>query len=168
MIPTVWTRLQRELWASCFQETLLHWWLTTSGSNHWKMISCDLYKIVSHAANQSIATFAQDELNACSYLRWSYTHCRNSIMNLRHATILVISKACHQRPLPNLPTAMDTAEVIFQEISHHYGIPEDIVCKGGVAFPHITAFLLWPLSCLSKLLSFHLLWLIMYWLLPTW
>ncbi len=37
------------------------------------------------------------------------------------------SKSCRLIPLNNLPTAMETAELLFQHIFRYFGIPEDIV-----------------------------------------
>ncbi len=45
--------------------------------------------------------------------------------------ILVIvdrfSKSCRLIPLKNLPTAMETAEQMFNHVFRYFGIPEDIV-----------------------------------------
>ncbi|KAL0165899.1 hypothetical protein M9458_037743, partial [Cirrhinus mrigala] len=53
-------------------------------------------------------------------------------------TILVVidhfSKACKLIPLPGLPTAMNTAQLLFSQIFRHFGIPEDIVSDRGTQF----------------------------------
>ncbi|KAL0177903.1 hypothetical protein M9458_026797, partial [Cirrhinus mrigala] len=53
-------------------------------------------------------------------------------------TILVVvdrfSKACKLIPLPGLPTAMNTAQLLFSQIFRHFGIPEDIVSDRGPQF----------------------------------
>lgn len=45
-----------------------------------------------------------------------------------HTVILTIvdwfSKACHLIPLTKLPT---TLQILFKEVLHHYGLPEDII-----------------------------------------
>uniref|UniRef100_A0AAY5L8U6 Gypsy retrotransposon integrase-like protein 1 n=1 Tax=Esox lucius TaxID=8010 RepID=A0AAY5L8U6_ESOLU len=52
-----------------------------------------------------------------------------------HTTILVVvdrfSKSCRLLPLPDLPTALQTAEALFTHIFRHYGVPEDIVSDRG-------------------------------------
>ncbi len=44
------------------------------------------------------------------------------------------SKSCHLLPLKGLPTAMETAEIMFYNIFRYYGIPEDIVSDRGPQF----------------------------------
>ncbi len=52
--------------------------------------------------------------------------------------ILVIidrfSKFCHLIPLAGLPTALQTAELLFNQVVRYYGIPEDIVSDRGPQF----------------------------------
>ncbi|KAK3556652.1 hypothetical protein QTP70_011930 [Hemibagrus guttatus] len=52
--------------------------------------------------------------------------------------ILVIvdwfSKACRLIPLPRPPTALDTAECLFNHVFRYYGLPEDIVSDRGLQF----------------------------------
>ncbi len=52
--------------------------------------------------------------------------------------ILVIidhfSKFCHLIPLAGLPTAMQIAELLFNQVVRYYGIPEDIVSDKGPQF----------------------------------
>ncbi|XP_067260273.1 sialic acid-binding Ig-like lectin 5 [Chanodichthys erythropterus] len=52
--------------------------------------------------------------------------------------ILVIidcfSKSCCLIPLRGLPTAMETAEMLFNHLFHYFGIPEDIVSDRGPQF----------------------------------
>lgn len=40
------------------------------------------------------------------------------------------SKFCKLIPLPGLPTAMVTAELMFNHVFHYYGLPEDISDRG--------------------------------------
>ncbi len=53
-------------------------------------------------------------------------------------TILVVidrfSKACKLIPLRGLPTALETAEALFQLVFRNFGIPEDIVSDRGPQF----------------------------------
>ncbi|KAI2666981.1 Transposon Tf2-6 polyprotein [Labeo rohita] len=53
-------------------------------------------------------------------------------------TILVVvdrfSKTCKLIPLPGLPTAMNTAQLLFSQIFRHFGIPEDILSDRGTQF----------------------------------
>ncbi len=44
------------------------------------------------------------------------------------------SKSCHLIPLKNLPTAMETAEQMFNHVFRYFGIPEDIVSDRGPQF----------------------------------
>ncbi|KAK3548579.1 hypothetical protein QTP70_014500 [Hemibagrus guttatus] len=44
------------------------------------------------------------------------------------------SKSCHLIPLKGLPTAMETAELMFNHIFRYFGIPEDIVSNRGPQF----------------------------------
>ncbi|KAK3563017.1 hypothetical protein QTP86_013283 [Hemibagrus guttatus] len=44
------------------------------------------------------------------------------------------SKACWLVPLKGLPTAMETATALFNQVFHTYGIPEDIVLDRGPQF----------------------------------
>ena len=52
--------------------------------------------------------------------------------------ILVIvdrfSKSCRFVPLKGLPTAMETAETLFQSVFRYFGLPEDIVSDRGPQF----------------------------------
>ncbi len=52
--------------------------------------------------------------------------------------ILVIidrfSKFCHLIPLTGFPTALQTAELLFNQVFRYYGIPEDIVSDRGPQF----------------------------------
>lgn len=52
--------------------------------------------------------------------------------------ILVIvdrfSKSCRLLPLKGLPTAMETAELLFNHVFRYFGIPEDIVSDRGPQF----------------------------------
>ncbi|KAK3512082.1 hypothetical protein QTP70_030361 [Hemibagrus guttatus] len=52
--------------------------------------------------------------------------------------ILVIvdrfSKSCRLIPLPGQPTAMDTAECLFNHVFRYYGLPEDLVSDQGSQF----------------------------------
>lgn len=55
-----------------------------------------------------------------------------------HTTILTIvdrfSKACRLIPLPKLPTALETAELLCNQVFRFYGLPEDIVSDWGPQF----------------------------------
>jgi len=55
-----------------------------------------------------------------------------------HTTILTIvdrfSKACRLIPLPKLPTALETAEILCNQVFRFYGLPEDIVSDRGPQF----------------------------------
>ncbi|XP_052001342.1 uncharacterized protein ccser2a isoform X1 [Xyrauchen texanus] len=55
-----------------------------------------------------------------------------------HSTILTVidrfSKACRLLPLPKLPTALETAEHLFQYVFRFYGLPEEIVSDRGTQF----------------------------------
>ena len=55
-----------------------------------------------------------------------------------YTTILVVvdrfSKSCRFIPLTRLPTALQVAEVLFEQVFRHYGLPEDIVSDRGVQF----------------------------------
>ncbi|KAK3513653.1 hypothetical protein QTP70_028807, partial [Hemibagrus guttatus] len=44
------------------------------------------------------------------------------------------SKSCRLVPLPGQPTAMDTAESLFNHVFQYYGLPEDIVSDRGSQF----------------------------------
>ncbi|KAK3565923.1 hypothetical protein QTP86_021441 [Hemibagrus guttatus] len=44
------------------------------------------------------------------------------------------SKSCQLIPLPGQPTAMDTAECLFNHVSRYYGLHEDIVSDWGSQF----------------------------------
>ncbi|KAL0177237.1 hypothetical protein M9458_026131, partial [Cirrhinus mrigala] len=44
------------------------------------------------------------------------------------------SKACKFLPLKGLPTALETAEHLFQQVFRHFGIPEEIVSDRGPQF----------------------------------
>ncbi len=44
------------------------------------------------------------------------------------------SKSCRLIPLKNLPTAMETAEQMFNHVFRYFGIPEDIVSDRGPQF----------------------------------
>ncbi|KAK3569836.1 hypothetical protein QTP86_005853 [Hemibagrus guttatus] len=55
-----------------------------------------------------------------------------------HTCIFVIvdrfSKACRLLPLKGPPTAMEAAELLFNQVFHYFGIPEDIVSDRGPQF----------------------------------
>ncbi|KAI2658160.1 Transposon Tf2-6 polyprotein [Labeo rohita] len=55
-----------------------------------------------------------------------------------HTTILTVidrfSKGCRFVPLPKLPSAMETAEVLCNTVFRFYGLPEDIVSDRGPQF----------------------------------
>ncbi len=55
-----------------------------------------------------------------------------------NTTILTIvyrfSKACRLLPLPKLPTAFETAELLCKQVFRLYGLPEDIVSDWGPQF----------------------------------
>ncbi len=53
------------------------------------------------------------------------------------------SKFCHLIPLAGLPTAMQTAELIFNQVVHYYGIPEDGQ-RPTIHFPSLESLLLTP------------------------
>ncbi|KAK3533153.1 hypothetical protein QTP70_011267 [Hemibagrus guttatus] len=44
------------------------------------------------------------------------------------------SKSCRLIPLPGQPTALDTAECLFNHVFRYYGLPEDIVSDRGSQF----------------------------------
>ncbi|KAK3506479.1 hypothetical protein QTP70_001562 [Hemibagrus guttatus] len=44
------------------------------------------------------------------------------------------SKSCRLIPLPGLPTAMETTELMFNYVFRYYGLPEDIVSDRGSQF----------------------------------
>ncbi|KAK3559125.1 hypothetical protein QTP86_005041 [Hemibagrus guttatus] len=44
------------------------------------------------------------------------------------------SKSCRLIPLPGMPTAMDTAECMFNYVFRYYGLPEDLVSDRGSQF----------------------------------
>ncbi len=56
----------------------------------------------------------------------------------RHTTIITVidrfSKACLLIPLPKLPTALETAEHLCNQVFRFYGLPEDIVSDRGPQF----------------------------------
>jgi len=45
------------------------------------------------------------------------------------------SKACKLIPPKGLPTAFEAAEALFQNVFHHFGLPEDIVSDCGQRWP---------------------------------
>ncbi|KAK3516102.1 hypothetical protein QTP70_005390 [Hemibagrus guttatus] len=45
-----------------------------------------------------------------------------------------LSKSCRLIPLPGLPTAMETAALMFNYVFRYYGLPEDIVSDHGSQF----------------------------------
>ncbi len=49
-------------------------------------------------------------------------------------TVDRLSKACRLVPLKGLPTAMETAEVLFNHVFRNFGIPKDIVSDRGSLF----------------------------------
>ncbi len=55
-----------------------------------------------------------------------------------HSTILTVvdrfSKACRLIPLPKLPTALETAELMCNQVFRYYGLPEDILSARGPQF----------------------------------
>ncbi|MGL5904955.1 MAG: integrase catalytic domain-containing protein [Cetobacterium sp.] len=55
-----------------------------------------------------------------------------------NTAILVVvdrfSKSCRLISLPGLPTAMETAEILFNQVFRYFGIPEDIVSDRGPQF----------------------------------
>ncbi|KAL0182070.1 hypothetical protein M9458_021445, partial [Cirrhinus mrigala] len=55
-----------------------------------------------------------------------------------NTTILTIvnrfSKSCRLIPLPKLPTAMETAETLYNFVFRFYGLPDDIVSDRGPQF----------------------------------
>ncbi len=55
-----------------------------------------------------------------------------------HNTILTVvdrfSKACRLIPLPKLPTALETAELLCNQVFRYYGLPEDILSDRGPQF----------------------------------
>ncbi len=55
-----------------------------------------------------------------------------------YTTILTVidrfSKACRLVPLPKLPTAFETAEVLLDQVFRLYGLPDDIVSDRGPQF----------------------------------
>ncbi len=55
-----------------------------------------------------------------------------------HSTILTVvdrfSKACRLIPLPKLPTALETAELLCNQVFCFYGLPEDILSDRGPQF----------------------------------
>ncbi len=55
-----------------------------------------------------------------------------------YTTILVVvdrfSKWCKLIPLRGLPTALETAETLFQHVFRNFGLPEDIVSDRGSQF----------------------------------
>lgn len=44
------------------------------------------------------------------------------------------SKACRLIPLPKLPTSLETAELLCNQVFRFYGLPEDIVSDRGPQF----------------------------------
>lgn len=55
-----------------------------------------------------------------------------------HTTILMVvdcfSKAAHFMPLPKLPTAAETGDLLVQHVFHLHGFPRDIVSDRGQQF----------------------------------
>ncbi|KAK3508553.1 hypothetical protein QTP70_032207 [Hemibagrus guttatus] len=55
-----------------------------------------------------------------------------------HTCIFIVvdrfSKSCHLLPLKGPPTALETAELIFNHVFRYFGIPEDIVSDRGPQF----------------------------------
>lgn len=48
-----------------------------------------------------------------------------------NTVILVVVEACHLLPLPKLPTASHTAELLMQHVFRIHGFPQDIVSDRG-------------------------------------
>lgn len=75
--------------------------------------------------------------NSCP-VHISHGHTSPLITSQMFPPIFVItdhySKSCHITPLPKLPTAMETAKMIFSEVFRHYRLPQDIVSGRGVQF----------------------------------
>ncbi len=65
-------------------------------------------------------------------------------------TVDRFSKACRLVPLKGLPTAMETAEVLFNHIFWNFGIPEDIVSDRG---PQIISWVWRSFSLLGVTIS---------------
>ncbi len=74
----------------------------------------------------------------------------------RHTTILTVidrfSKACRLIPLPKLPTALETAEVLCNYVFRFYGLPEDVVSDRG---PQFTSRI-WSAFCRQLNINFSL------------
>lgn len=43
-------------------------------------------------------------------------------------------------PLPTVPTAFETAELVFNQVFRYYGIPEDVVSDSGAQFMGMVQF----------------------------
>ncbi len=58
--------------------------------------------------------------------------------SLGNTTILTIvdqfSKACRLIPLPKLPSALETAELLCNQVFRYYGLPDDIISDRGPQF----------------------------------
>ncbi len=70
-----------------------------------------------------------------SLLMSVFLYVLNDVLN---TCVLVVidwfSKSCRLLPLKGLPTAMETAMLMFNKIFRYYGIPEDVVSDRGPQF----------------------------------
>ncbi len=119
------------------------WCPIDSGGHHYRLTRL-------HSSNNVQPTICPNHLTNS---RWAVTASARSSMAWSHiaidfvtdlpnsrnyTTILTVidrfSKACRLIPLPKLPSAFETAEVLLEQVFHFHGLPDDIVSDRGPQF----------------------------------
>ncbi len=117
-------------------------YVSATGGPPWLRISLSTSKDARSVPSQTLQNFQKENWFLCPFQTvrgpiWASTSWLTS-----HALIIIrvfvvvdrFSKACKLLPLKGLPTAFEAAEALFQNVFHHFGLPEDIVLDRGPQF----------------------------------
>uniref|UniRef100_A0A8C9W0E0 Gypsy retrotransposon integrase-like protein 1 n=1 Tax=Scleropages formosus TaxID=113540 RepID=A0A8C9W0E0_SCLFO len=116
----------------------LYWWPSLREDVQDYIRACPVCA-QSKASNQSPAGLLEPQpVPNCPWMHLALDFLVDLPLSDGKTTILTVidrfSKGCRLIPLPKLPSALETAELLFQHVFRLYGIPEDIVSDRGPQF----------------------------------
>ncbi len=107
--------------------------LLVAQNGEWYQKVCERMLGMCYGQNNSLLTHWQTPTSPCTldFITDLPTSDNNTCILV---SVDKFSKACRLAPLKGLPTAMETAEVLFNHVFRNFGIPEDIVSDRGPQF----------------------------------
>jgi len=115
-----------------------YWWPTMAQDISWYLKGCSVCVIINTSRRLPEGKLVPLPIPHCPWSHLGIDFMTDLPPSDNHTCVFVVvdhfSKACKLIPLKGLPTAFEAAEVLFQNVFRHFGLPEDIVSDHGPKF----------------------------------